>query len=115
VRVVFYLKRLFCQISKRLRHSEGWNKFQLSTVSIVFLAKLFCKLITVLLGEYLFVFKFVIVFIIQKGVAHVYIRSSCMCPVARPGWLRLVRSPVQFRRAQQHGSSREMMEDSPIH
>ena len=50
VRVVFYLKRLFCQIRSAFTLKAG-NKSFFNIVIVTFLAKLYCQPITVLLGD----------------------------------------------------------------
>jgi hypothetical protein len=50
VRVVFYLKRLFCQMRSAFTLKAG-NKFYFGVVLVTFLAKLYCQPITVLIGD----------------------------------------------------------------
>ena len=116
VRVVFYLKRVFCQLAGRIFSPDIVGEQILS-----FQRLLSNPFIIVLSFHYStdrgYIFwsqKLLYCVSTERRVAHVCIRSRRLHFALHPRWLKPVRRSVRFRRTKQHGSRREMTDDHPI-
>jgi hypothetical protein len=113
VRVVFYLKRLFCQLSTPML--TVWEQIFILH-RLFFIPCIFVLLIhysTVRGVSFCFPNRYIVY--IEKGVAYVVrTRSSGHFVTARPRRRGLVRVTIQPGRTQQHGSPAEMTGDHQI-
>jgi hypothetical protein len=128
-RVVFYLKRLFCQqvmdgkgraasfvVQDSYIHLQG--KFSRREQMLChrrydqILCKVVVSIITVLLGNISF-YSQNCYSVHQERSCHVCSSRSDLTSIARPRWFRCVCIPIQSRRTQQHGSSGKMR-DLPL-
>ena len=116
VRVVFYLKRVFCQLAGRIFSPDMVREQILSFQRL--LSNPFIIVLSFHYSTdrgYIFSLKKLLYCVsTERRVAHVCIRSSRLYFALHPRWLKPVCRPVRFRRTKQHGSRREMTDDHPI-
>ena len=98
-------------VSSRILNATGkirvGNKSNPNIVTRISLSKLFCLVITVLLGDISFYLRSGYI-IHQERSCHVRSSRSHLIPIVRPCWFGRFCILIQLGRTQQHGSSGEM-------